>query len=313
MTGMDSQSVKEFFENKSGGWLSASYTGDGYAYPTAEYRTHRAIAILKERFPYNDSKLIDLGCGAGQLCSRWANLGNEATGVDQSMDMISRAIAEAASVGLEMGRNVKFVQADLLYNNLEGSQYDAVTCLGVIGYLSTDGSLFKEAIRLLKPDGLLVLSCRNRLFNMVSISDKTLDEIDSGAAGDLVKEILSLYKQIPESDVSQFVQALQVVSGSLIASGLTDKFVDELSSDETEDTDLQPRQHSPRELVEVASDYNFEHEGFYAVHPHLLMAGLNRFMPPGVFNALSEPLDLLCHHPSSLIWSSQFISVFRKL
>ena len=67
MTGMDSQSVKEFFENKSGGWLSASYTGDGYAYPTAEYRTHRAIAILKERFPYNDSKLIDLGCGAGQL------------------------------------------------------------------------------------------------------------------------------------------------------------------------------------------------------------------------------------------------------
>lgn len=305
---MNKDTVKKYFEENNETWLQASYEGDGYAFPTALARCHSAVNIVKDFFPLPESKILDLGCGAGQLCNNLAALGYDVTGVDESFTMFSAAI----NGSLSAVNPAKYINKDLFNNGLERNSYDVVTSFGVIGYLPNDDILFSEANRLLRDNGIFIVSSRNRLFNMVSLSDHTVEEIESGNAIELVKEIIELYQDISVVDCLNFVSSLCEASNYLLESDLNIKDVRQVEPQNAVESGLNPRQHSPKELSTVASLHGFNNLSFVGVHPHLLMASLNQKFPPTVFNTLSSSLDTLSLHPASLIWSSQFIAVFRK-
>lgn len=309
---MDKSTVEKYFGENSEAWVATSYETDGYVFPTALARLRKIENLLANVFPNAKGELVDLGCGAGHLCIKLAELGYTITGVDQSQSMLSQALKACSSMTEEEQSRVRFLNKDLLDNGLEPCSCDAVTSLGVIGYLPNDDVLFEEAERLLRPGGTFIVSCRNRLFNMVSMTDYTLREIEGGGAKELVKEIRELFQQISEQDTRNFVKSLADVSSQLVSDFGRSSTEQQIDSKPTFTTSIDARQHTPKGLLATARNHRFEHDGFYGIHPHLMMAGLNQSFPPDTFNRLSSALNALDHHPASLIWSSVLIGVFRK-
>lgn len=308
---MNRSSVKKYFSENSKAWISESYESDGYSFPTALARTYKAVSILITEFQERNADVLDLGCGAGQLCLRLAEKGHRTTGIDESESMLSEAFKVRALMPEVVQSRVRFVKGNLLDNGFESRAFDAVTALGVIGYLPNDDVLFKEAARLLRPCGVFIVSCRNRLFNMVSISEYTLREIERGGARELVEEIRRLLKEIPDQDAVNFVKSLASISSNLVSETPTSGN-QRRNPEPRFTTGIEARQHTPKGLMATAQAHGFDHEGFYGVHPHILMADINRLLPPGVFNRLSCSLEGLDHLAVSLVWSSVFIGVFRK-
>ena len=308
---MDRKLVEEYFDSNSKAWITAGYDTDRYSYPTALYRMRRTLSILKEHLPPTGARIVDLGCGGGHLSIELARQGHEATGIDASGPMLARAVETSADESEEVRRRVEFLHGEIIGSGPDNASFDAVTALGVIGYQPNDDVLFQEASRLLKDGGLFIVSCRNRLFNMVSMSDYTIQEIEEGRAVELVKEIQSLFIDIPPGDALAFAEQL---GASAEAAGKAEER-DGAESGEGEKTPFTTafaRQHTPIELLTTAKKNGFSHVGYWGVHPHLLVAGLNKSFPPYLYNNLSTALESLCHLPVSLIWSSVFLGAFTK-
>ena len=309
---MDRGLVSKYFDENSTSWIQSSYEGDDYTFSTARARARQTINILDKMFPTTDAHIVDLGCGAGQLCLPLAQKGYRVIGIDESPAMLSEAINARALLPESVQSRLHFVKRDLLHNGLDDASSDGVTALGVIGYLPDDEALFVEAARLLRVGGHFIVSCRNRLFNMVSLSDYTLREIEQGGATELVKEIRELFRRVPDLDTVKFLQALATVSDELISHVTQGSRKVPRPPEPVFTTSVEARQHTPKGILQIAARNGFAAEGFYGVHPHFMMAGLNRSFPPSVFNLLSMSLETLSDLPISLIWSSVFISVFRK-
>lgn len=106
--------------------------------------------------PLSGLRALDIGCGAGLVAEPLARMGASVTAIDAAPENIAVASAHAAAVGLTIDYRACGVET------LQEPQYDLITSLEVIEHV-TDPALFLGAIaRLLRPDGLLILSTPNR-------------------------------------------------------------------------------------------------------------------------------------------------------
>lgn len=313
---MDQKLTKKYFQENAEAWLKDAYEGRGYSYPTAYHRMRITLDIIKRNFNPETSNLLDIGCGGGNLCIIEAQAGYQATGIDQSEEMIKKANADLASLPVATSSSVsfnlcKFKQIDTLFPE---SSYDAVTALGFIGYLENDEALFFTANKLIKKDGLFIVSCRNRLFNMSSISKYTIKEIQDGTALDLIEELEDLYQKINEDEVGQLISHLKETIDCITMK--QEEKVTNSKSDGISPPDfsfeIEARQHTPKKLIETAKKHGFVHKEYYGVHPHLFIPRLNNLLTPKIFNQLSDCLLAFERLPISLVWSSVFIGVFQK-
>ncbi len=309
---MTTSKVTKYFNENSEAWISSSYEGDGYDYPTARLRAEKTIEIISQLFPKSNANILDLGCGAGHMAIKLAEKGFRVTGIDNSDSMLAIANETSEKIKQEHTGQVEFVHSDIIDNKVSKSSYDVVSALGVIGYLPNDISIFCEAQRILKSGGSFIVSCRNRLFNMVSISDHTLREVECGTAKPLIEEIQSLYQQVPDVDADNFIKLLSELSNSLASGTKPEVRVRKQNAKPEVTNSIDARQHTPRELLASAEEHGFQHQAYYGINPHLLMASLNNLMPPNLYRTISSSLSALDHLPVGLIWSSVFIGVFTK-
>jgi 2-polyprenyl-3-methyl-5-hydroxy-6-metoxy-1,4-benzoquinol methylase len=318
---MDDKKISRYFEENAMKWLEDAYVKSDYTYPIGVHRSRIAMRILTQRFGSQSLNLLDIGCGGGDLCFLAAEAGYQATGIDSSKAMLSHAENCRHTFSDEIQSRVRFVRADLrtTSNGLPKGGYDAVAAMGVLYYLSEDADLFTCARDLLSSGGILMVSCRNRLFNMVSTSDYTVKEIEGGSALDLITEIGELCHSVSQDQVARFIENLEQTISQIPSN--TQHSHEEHTPPTTQDEvcrtpgytfDVEGRQHTPSQLAENAAKFGFVNIGYYGVHPHLLIPKLNRSLPPQVFNQLSDCLCAFEDLPISLIWSSQFIGVFQK-
>src|SRR5688572_3968388 len=164
------------------------------------------------------SRLVDLGCGGGQLCIHAANLGWSAVGVDNAPGMIQESKANAGDLEIEW-RVAAYDES-----GLPSGGFDAVTAMGLIEYLPDDDGLFSEAARLLRPGGRFAVSCRNRLYNLLSANDYTEGELDSDAPR-LLDELRTLLEQTDASDLQALAESVGAAADELRAAADADREV----------------------------------------------------------------------------------------
>ena len=120
--------------------------------------------------------------------------------------LVINSLRSTASKKLQ--KRVIFEHSSITDNKQEDGKFDVCIAMGVIGYFKHDSELFNEVKRLLKPGGIFLVSCRNQLFNMQSISFRTASEINNNNAISLIDEIEGLYSRIPVNKANDMVEKL---------------------------------------------------------------------------------------------------------
>jgi 2-polyprenyl-3-methyl-5-hydroxy-6-metoxy-1,4-benzoquinol methylase len=102
-------------------------------------------------------RVLDLGCGRGELTYYFAKQGFEVTAVDYSTYSIELA-KKCFAAEYELQKNVRFYCESVCTVPLQG-RYDLVLASDVIEHLSTDelAHLYKRVSEYLKPDGLFII------------------------------------------------------------------------------------------------------------------------------------------------------------
>lgn len=267
---------------------------------------------MAERLGGAEGRLADLGCGGGDLCVEAARLGMNATGVDIAEGMIEQATRAANALEPKVGSHLQFVLGDVLASGLPEASFDAVTGLGLIEYLPEDGPLLREAYRLLRPGGVLVVSCRNRLFNLASLNEYTAREVEDGDAGALLGELERLGRDgLSMEALEEFARRLADLAPALRDALEEDRRVSAGAPGPRPSFGQDRRQHSPGDLAGSAREAGFTGSAFVGVHPHPFPPAAEP-PAPRFYNHLARAFEALEREPLALTWSSAFLGVFTK-
>jgi 2-polyprenyl-3-methyl-5-hydroxy-6-metoxy-1,4-benzoquinol methylase len=124
------------------------------SYFPAASRIDVAVSTLKA-----GSRLLDVGCGDGELLDKAASLFPECYGVDVAANRVEKARQKLT------GRNTRFDirqwnidTADLPFSS---GHFDAVTCIAVLPFVFDVDHALGEMVRVLRRDGRLVIQTSN--------------------------------------------------------------------------------------------------------------------------------------------------------
>ncbi|MHB8792829.1 MAG: class I SAM-dependent methyltransferase [Thermoleophilia bacterium] len=116
-------------------------------------------ALMESAMPLPGERALDVGCGTGAFTLELARRGAVATGVDRSESMLSLARSLAVQDGLQ----VTFTVADAETLPFPDSEFDLVIAVTVLCFAADPGRMLRESLRVLKPDGRLVIGELNSL------------------------------------------------------------------------------------------------------------------------------------------------------
>lgn len=106
--------------------------------------------------PLAGKRTLDIGCGAGLASEPLARMGAAMTAIDAAAENIAVARGHAAAMGLAIDYRHGGVE------DLEEPPFDLIVSLEVIEHVTDPALFLRHIARLLKPDGLLILSTPNR-------------------------------------------------------------------------------------------------------------------------------------------------------
>ena len=104
---------------------------------------------------------LDAGCGAGTLARLLAERGCNVLGVDAAPEMIS--VAEGLANSSQYSDRLKFARVGTIAGlPIDDGSLNGVLCSSVLEYVPNSFACLKEFSRVLKPEGLLLVSVPNR-------------------------------------------------------------------------------------------------------------------------------------------------------
>ena len=120
----------------------------------AKYMEPGAREILKEWNIAVGERLLDVGCGSGQIAIPAAEAGIRATGIDIARNLVEYARRRAQSQGLE----VRFDEGDAEQLPYGDSEFDVVTSLIGAMFAPRPERVAKELWRVCRPGGRLFMA-----------------------------------------------------------------------------------------------------------------------------------------------------------
>lgn len=130
---------------------------DGYA--TFRARAERsAFARLLDAAIAPDARVLDVGCGTGQLSLFLATGDRLVVGADLTRASLELAAGAARRFGVS---RVRFVETDLRAPGLRAGAFDVVTCSGVLHHTPDPEASFRAIARLVRPGGVVVVGVYN--------------------------------------------------------------------------------------------------------------------------------------------------------
>lgn len=108
--------------------------------------------------PFKGLRLLDIGCGGGLISEPMCRLGADVVAVDASEKNIKTASVHAEAGGLEI--DFRNTTAEALAD--AGEQFDVIVNMEVIEHVADVDAYLAACRKLLKPEGIMLLSTINR-------------------------------------------------------------------------------------------------------------------------------------------------------
>lgn len=144
-----------FHESLASNW-SACYESGGFR------RRITFFESLLKKFAQPDDLWLDAGCGSGRLSRLIGLLGAHVFAVDGSPRMIENAKKESIDL-CESGRITYKLVGTIEILDFESCSFDKILCSSVIEYVENPEKAIGELFRVIRPDGILIVSVPNRL------------------------------------------------------------------------------------------------------------------------------------------------------
>ena len=117
------------------------------------------LDYVATRMELSGAAIADVGCGGGILSEALARKGARVTGIDATRELIDLACEHALQSALEIDYRLG-TSSELAASDAAG--FDAVVCMELIEHVPDPDALLADCARLVKPNGLLVVSTLNR-------------------------------------------------------------------------------------------------------------------------------------------------------
>ena len=147
--------------------------------------------------PQNREKVLDVACGGGGVSLKIAKRGAQIHGMDRSVDSIKRANL----LGQKQG--CSFLVADAEQLPYDDNYFDKVVCSSSLEHFSNDAKALKEMNRVLKANGIIVL---------------TIDSLSYPSAENLKKRHRMQYHVVSYYNSDQILKKLEQSGFSLLSS-----------------------------------------------------------------------------------------------
>ena len=119
----------------------------------------RKTQILKH-ISLGGKTMLDIGCGNGLYTLALASLARKTVGIDIRQEVLT----EASKNKIKLGRDTEFIRAAAESLPLCGSIFDAVLFIEVLEHVQSEEGVLREANRVLKNDGYLLIYVPNKLY-----------------------------------------------------------------------------------------------------------------------------------------------------
>ncbi|PYR89583.1 MAG: 2-polyprenyl-3-methyl-5-hydroxy-6-metoxy-1,4-benzoquinol methylase [Acidobacteria bacterium] len=138
--------------------------------PFPGYPPHDSLHALRaraERSPFprlidraipGDARIVDVGCGTGQMCLFLARADRVIVGADMTRESLRLAAAAAQRFRVD---RVQFVETDLQRPGLKRGAFDVVYSSGVLHHTPDPRASFARLAQLARPGGTIVLGVYN--------------------------------------------------------------------------------------------------------------------------------------------------------
>jgi ubiquinone/menaquinone biosynthesis C-methylase UbiE len=144
--------------------------------------------MIKELQLPKESKILDVGCGPGELLFAISDDFEFLTGIDIAQEMID--IANKNLEHKSSNKNLIFELGDIENLKFDDKSFDLIICSGVIEYLANDEEWISEIKRVLRSDGYLIINVTNKY----SIRKWTSGLVDKMKSSKILLNMMNILK-----------------------------------------------------------------------------------------------------------------------
>jgi SAM-dependent methyltransferase len=122
-------------------------------------RARRSVfaSLIDDAIP-GDARIVEIGCGTGQMCLYLARADRVVIGVDVARASLLLGAAAARRFGID---RVQFVEADARVPAVKAGSFDVVYSAGVLHHMPDPRAAFARLVPLARPGGTIVLGLYN--------------------------------------------------------------------------------------------------------------------------------------------------------
>lgn len=275
------------FKKNANSWFKQSINNNKKTYNTIQQRNEYVLQFLKKN---KKLSFLDVGCGPGNLVSSSSKYTKKSVGIDFSKEMIDIANANFKR------KNIFFYNSSI-FNFKNKEKFDVISANGFIEYISIKE--LKNFLLIVKnklnKGGYLILSSRNRLYNLFSLNDFTKKELGKGAINHIINESILLNNL----DLREFVKRATKLAISEKKQPLTSSIKVNVRN-----------QFTPLQLIFLLKKFNYKTLDLSSVNYHPVT--------PNIFNKNKKKISVISNSLNnqykslSLIPSSSTFMVTAK-